>query len=85
MAKARGFTAHLVIGNADTLNSKAPACRVMIGGQGLYYYGVKNRNPQSGEMNRTGFVLMRKLVSAPLGSRKDRDWQEAGFPSFCGR
>ena len=54
MAKARGFTAHLVIGNADTLNSKAPACRVMIGGQGLYYYGVKNRNSQSGEMNRTG-------------------------------
>ena len=54
MAKAMGFTVHLVIGNADTLNSKAPACRVMIGGQGLYYYGVKTGTPQSGEMNRTG-------------------------------
>ena len=45
MAKARAFTAHLVIGNADTLNSKAPACRVMIGGQGLYYYGAKTGTP----------------------------------------
>lgn len=45
MAKARGFTAHLVIGNADTLNSKAPACRVMIGGQELYYYGAKTGTP----------------------------------------